>query len=176
ALEAGSFGQRGASAQYGWSDGDGRELLFAGSRTRSDGDTLYFREFDTPGEHDGVARGLDHAVVDRLFLKAVAGNASLTLAHAAQVNGDPTASYEQLFGDPRSQARDARTIADLAFRGSIAPDLDWTAHVFAGRYDYRGTYVYAEPPGPLNYDIASARWAGIGVQAIYTGWAGHKLV
>jgi iron complex outermembrane receptor protein len=175
-IEAGSLGQRGAAAQYGWSDGAGREMIVAGSRARSDGDTLYFREFDTPETHSGIARDLDDAVVDRLFLKAAVGNASFMLARGAQTKGDPTASYEQLFGDPRSQARDVRTIADLGFRGTASPDLEWSAHMFAGRYDYLGTYVYAEPPGPLNYDSASARWAGIGAQVVYTGWPGHKVV
>jgi iron complex outermembrane receptor protein len=175
-VEAGSLGQLGAAAQYGWTGDGGRDLLVAASRMRSDGDTLYFREFDTPGNDGGIARGLDHGVVERLFVKASAGNAALTIAHAVQVKGDPTASYDQLFGDPRSEAQDARTIADLAVHGSLSPELEWTAHVFAGRYDYRGTYVYAAPPGPLNYDTAGARWAGVGVQAIYTGWAGHKVV
>lgn len=175
-MEAGSLGQRGASAQHGWSDGAGREALVAASHTRSDGGTLYFREFDTPETHGGIARGLDDAVVDRLFLKAAVGNTSFMLAHATQTKGDPTASYGQLFGDPRSEARDSRTIADFGVHGVVSPELEWSAHVFAGRYDYLGTYVYAEPPGPINYDRADARWAGIGVQAVYTGWSRHKVV
>ena len=175
-LEAGSLGRRGAFVEYAAANRDGFEWLVAGSRMRRDGGNLYFREFDTPADGGGIARGLDDVAVDRVFLKAGAGNALLTIAHAVQTKGDPTASYDQLFGDPRSQARDARTIADFSVHGTLTRDLAWSAHVFAGRYDYRGTYVYAPPPGPLNHDTAAARWAGFGVQAVYGGWAGHKLV
>lgn len=175
-VEAGSLGRRGGMVQYGSSDGNGRGWLVAGSRMRRDGGDLYFHEFATSADGDGIARGLDDVAVDRVFVKAAAGNASLTVAHAVQTKGDPTASYGQMFGDPRSQARDARTLADLSINGTLNPELAWNAHVFAGNYDYRGTYVYAPAPGPVNYDTADARWVGVGMQAVYTGWARHKLV
>jgi len=175
-LETGSLGYRSAAAQYGWSDGGTRDVLLAASRARSDGATLYFPEFDTPETGNGVARGLDDLVVERALLKANIGDASIMLAHASQTKGDPTASFGQLFGDPRSRARDTRTIANFGYHAALADDLDASARVFAGRYEYFGTFVYAPPPGPLNYDTASALWFGASVQAVYTGWARHKLV
>jgi outer membrane receptor protein involved in Fe transport len=173
-VQAGSFGDRGVSAQYGVSDGN-RDLLLAATREHSDGATLYFPEFDTPETHNGIARGLDGLDLDRLLVKAHVGDVSFMLAHASQTKGDPTASYDQLFGDPRSKARDTRTLADLDFQGTLADDLKGSGHIYGGRYDYRGNYVDAPAPA-LNQDTADALWFGASVQAVYTGWTGHTFV
>ena len=175
-VATGSLGYRDAAVQYGWSDGGTRDVLLEASRQRTDGGNLYYPEFDTPETGDGIARGLDDSVVSRAFLRANVGGLSFMVAHASQTKGDPTASYGQLFGDSRSQARDARTIADIGYRSEIADDLSWSARLFAGQYDYRGTFVYAPAPGPLNYDTANARWIGANLQAMYTGWSRHKVV
>ena len=173
--QVGSFDDRGIAAQYGASDGH-RDLLLAASHERNDGATLYFPEFDTPGTNNGIARGLDGLDLDRLLVKANAGDVSFMLAYASQMKGDPTASYGQLFGDPRSKARDTRTLANLDYKGALADDLTWSGRLYAGRYDYRGNYVYAPPPGPLNQDTANALWFGASIQGIYTGWARHTFV
>jgi len=172
--QAGSFNDRGIAAQYGVSDGD-RNLLLAATRERNDGATLHFPEFDAPQTNNGIARGLDGVDLDRLFVKANMGDVSFMLAHASQTKGDPTASYGQLFGDPRSKARDTRTLANLDDKGMLADDLTWSGRLYAGRYDYLGTYVYAPPPGPLNQDTANAFWYGASIQGIYTGWARHTV-
>ncbi|MET0230745.1 MAG: TonB-dependent receptor [Rhodanobacteraceae bacterium] len=175
-VEGGSFGYRNVAARYGWSGGSDRGLLLEASRQHTDGDDLYFPEFDTPGSANGIARGLDDLAVNRAFLKANVGAVSLMVAHASQTKGDPTASFDQLFGDPRSQARDERTIADLSYQGDIANDVSWSTRVYAGQYTYLGTFVYTAASGPLNYDTATARWFGGDLQAMYTGWGGHKVV
>jgi iron complex outermembrane receptor protein len=173
-VQAGSFGDVGAFAQYGVASGD-RDLLLSASREHTDGATLRFPEYDSPSTPNGIVRGLDEIDLDRFFVKANAGGFSFTLAHASQEKGDPTASYGQLFGDPRSGAHDARTLADFAYRFDAADDLAVTTRLLAGRYDYRGDYVYAPAPA-LNRDTANARWYGASVQGVYTGWARHTLV
>ena len=173
-VQVGSFDDRGIAAQYGVA-GEDRDLLVAASRERNDGATLYFPEFDSPDTGNGIARGLDALDLDRLLIKANVGNASFMLAHASQTKGDPTASYGQLFGDPRSEATDTRTLANLGYQGALADDFKWSGRLYAGRYDYRGNYVYAPPPS-LNQDTADALWFGAGVQAVYTGWSRQTVV
>jgi iron complex outermembrane receptor protein len=173
-VQAGSFGDVGAFAQYAVASGD-RDLLVAASREHADGPTLQFPEFDTPQTHNGIARGLDGIDLDRFFVKANAGALSFTLAHASQEKGDPTASYGQLFGDPRSSAHDARTLANIEWRFDAADDLSIMTRLFAGRYDYLGNYVYAPAP-TLNEDTGTARWYGASVQGTWTGWSRHTLV
>jgi iron complex outermembrane receptor protein len=170
----GTLGQRDAHVQYAATDGADRDLLLAAGRMHGDGATLHFPEFESTG--NGVARGLDGIELDRFFGKANFGDLTVMLAYASQTKDDPTASYGQLFGDPRSKARDTRTIADIAYHGSIADDLDGSVRLFSGRYDYFGSYVYAPAPGPLNRDTATARWFGASAQVVYTGWEGHKLL
>jgi iron complex outermembrane receptor protein len=173
--QAGSFDDRGIAAQYGVADGR-RDLLLAASHERNDGATLHFPEFDTPATNGGIARGLDGLDLDRLLVKANAGDVSFMLAYASQTKGDPTASYGQLFGDARSKARDTRTLASLDYKGALADDLTWSGRLYAGRYDYLGAYVYAPPPGPLNQDTANALWYGASIQGVYTGWSRHTIV
>jgi iron complex outermembrane receptor protein len=171
---AGSFRDRGIAAQYGAS-ADGRDLLVAASRERNDGATLYFPEFDTPETGNGIARGLDGLDLDRLLVKASVGDVSFLLAHASQTKDDPTASYGQLFGDPRSEATDTRTLASLDYKGKLGEETTWSARLYGGRYDYRGHYVYEPPPG-LNEDTADALWFGASVQAVYKGFSRHTVV
>ena len=177
ALESGSFGARKARASYGWRGENGAELLLSATSFRTDGQDLFFPEFNTPGNNSGIARGLDHDRGQSFFVKAAFGSWGLTLAHAERKKGVPTASFSQVFNDPRSHTIDTQTFADLGYRGALSPQAEWSAHVFAGRYDYRGDYIYGAPPDTsVNRDGSRARWWGGEVKLVSTGFERHKLV
>ena len=173
--EAGSHGRRGFSARYGIG-GAGGELLIAASALDIDGDDLYFPEFDTAEDNDGLAVGLDHERVRRLFLKAEHGAFGLSLIHSSREKGTPTAAYEQRFNDPRSRESDDWTLLGAHYRGRPGESTETAAHVLLGAYDYRGAFAYEAPPAGLSRDRGRARWIGLGAHAVTTAVAGHKLV
>jgi outer membrane receptor protein involved in Fe transport len=175
ALEAGSHGTGRLRASYGVQTDDGAILVSATSY-RKRGRNLYFPEFDSPGDNHGLAQRLDHDRAESLFVKGTHGPFSLSLAHSARKKGIPTASFSQVFNDPRSHTDDVLSLVDFGHRYSLAVDRELSTRVYWGAYDYDGDYVYDFPPVGINRDVARARWWGAEARLTSTRLSGHKLV
>jgi outer membrane cobalamin receptor len=173
--EAGSEGHRKARASYGWRNEDGMEMLLSASSFRYGGEDLYFREFDAPETNNGVARRLDYDRSRNVLAKASAGPFSLKLAHVERTKGIPTASYAQVFNDPRSRTVDTQTEVDLGYRGALSRDVELTSRIHWGAYDYDGDYVYDIPPVIVMRDGSRSRWWGAEARIVSTAFRGHKL-
>jgi iron complex outermembrane receptor protein len=176
AVEAGSRGARGARATYGMYGEQGGELLLSASSWRERGADLYFPEFDSPATNNGIARHLDHDRADRVSLKGAAGPFSLSLSHSERTKGVPTASFSQVFNDPRSQTTDIQSYANFGYRTALAPDTDFSSRLYWGRYDYVGDYVYDYPPLTVNRDGSRARWWGANANLVTTRFKDQKLM
>lgn len=174
ALEAGSAGARKASASTSWRAAGGADLLLAASAYRSAGRDQYYPEFDTPGQHHGVARGLDYERGERLLARASGGPFSLTVMHARRVKGVPTASFAQPFNDPRSHTVDRQSYLNAAWHTHAAGPEQLKARAFWGAYDSVGAYVNDDLT--LNRDGSRARWWGLDVALVSTRHAGHTLL
>lgn len=174
-IEAGSYGARKLQASYGWR-GDDKEWLLSVASWRIDGQDLYFPEFDTPANNKGVARGLDYDRGESVFFKGSAGPFTLTLANSRRNKGVPTASFSQVFNDPRSYTADIQSFVDLGYRGALSADADLSSHVYWGRYDYDGDYIYDYPPLTVNRDGSRSAWWGGEVKLVSTHLARHKVV
>ncbi|HYC42485.1 MAG TPA: TonB-dependent receptor [Noviherbaspirillum sp.] len=175
-VEAGSHGMRKARASYGMRHDTGVEWLLSASTYREDGQDLYFPEFDTPATNNGIAHRKDHDRAQNLLMKASAGSWSVSVAHSERKKGIPTASFSQVFNDPRSHTVDTQSFVDAAHRSKIAPDAELSTRIFWGRYDYRGDYVYDYPPLTVNRDGSRASWWGAETKLVTTRIHGHKLV
>jgi outer membrane receptor protein involved in Fe transport len=176
AAEVGSLGARGARATLGHRASNGMDFLLSASRNRSDGADLYFPEFDSPATHNGWAMGLDYEDRRDLFLKASRGEATLTAAHAEREKGIPTASYGQVFNDPRSRTIDAQSFVNLQVDHAVNDERHVQGRLYYGRYDYQGDYVYDNPPVTLNRDLTYARWWGGELKLVEHFAGGHTLV
>lgn len=175
-VEAGSHGMRKARASYGMRHDSGVEWLLSASSFREDGPDLYFPEFDAPATNNGVARRMDHDRAQNLLMKASLGPWSVSVAHSERKKGIPTASFSQVFNDPRSHTVDTQSFIDAAHRSQLAADTELTARLYWGRYDYLGDYVYDYPPLTVNRDGSRAAWWGAETQLVTTRADGHKLV
>ena len=169
-LEAGQAGTRGASATYGWRNGDA-ELLLSASRGLSDGRDLYFPEFSD------TARGLDWERIKHLFLRAQVGDWSMTLLDGARTKGMPTAAYGQPFNVPGGQTLDRLRLAEVSYRNQMLPlHGEFTARLHHGDYNYEGHFVNNDPFGTINLDRTRARWWGADVSLFLQVNAAHKLI
>ena len=175
-VETGSDGMRKARASYGVRHESGAEWLLSASAFREDGPDLYFPEFDTPATNNGIARRLDHDRSENLLMKGSAGPFSLSLAHNERKKGIPTASFSQVFNDPRAHTVDTQSFVDAGHRAQLAPDAELSSRLYWGRYDYNGDYVYDYPPLTVNRDGSRARWWGAETKLVTTRFADHKLV
>lgn len=174
-LEAGSANARKASVSTSWRVAGGAELLLAASVHRSAGRDQYYPEFDHPGQHHGVAQGLDYEHGERLLARATGGPFSLTVMHARRVKGVPTASFAQPFNDPRSHTVDRQSYLNAAWHTHSPGPEQLKARAFWGAYDSVGAYVN-DGDLTLNRDGSSARWWGLDVALVSTRRAGHTLM
>jgi len=175
AAEAGSGRAAGVRGTVGERTEGGTDVLVSVSGYRARGSDLYYQEFDTPATNNGVAVGLDHEDRRDAFLKLAKGDFTLTAAHVEREKGIPTASFDQLFNDPRSRTVDGQSFVDLRMDRALDAARRVEARAFAGRYYYVGDYIYDYPPVTANRDRTEGRWWGVEVKAIQTLTGGHTL-
>ena len=173
--EAGSARAAGLRASAGERTDGGTDVLVSVSRYRARGADLYYQEFDAPANNGGVAAGLDHEDRRDAFLKVSKGDLTLTATHVEREKGIPTASYGQLFNDPRSRTVDAQSFVDLRLDRAVDANRRVEARAFAGRYYYIGDYVYDYPPVTANRDRTDGRWWGTELKVVQRFAGGSVL-
>ncbi|OGS91455.1 MAG: hypothetical protein A2Z95_09195 [Gallionellales bacterium GWA2_60_18] len=173
--ELAGFGTDKERLSYGKRYGNGAELLLSASRYRSRGQDLFFPEFDTPADNNGIAANLDGDAYDSVFGKLAYENFTVTLGHSSRDKAVPTASYDTAFNDPNFLVTDSSSFIDLDYSASLNRQWEVAAHAFQGRYAYRGLYPYAGPPVVLNMDTANGAWWGAEVKLVGQ-FDRHKLV
>lgn len=175
--EAGSWRTGKGRVSLGRRFGDDLDVLVSATGYSSQGRDQHYPEFAVPGVSDGVARGLDDERARDFFAKASWRGFTLEAAQGVRDKGVPTASFGSLFGDPRERTEDRETFAELRYDGSLARDLELSARVNRGSYDYHGTYPYdAGGPVVLNIDRAVTDWWGGELKLLSRAFEGHKLV
>jgi iron complex outermembrane receptor protein len=176
AAEAGSAGARKGTASASWRSQGGTAFLVSASRHLYDGENLYYPEFDTPQENNGIAEGLDYERGARLFASASHGPFSATLVQGRRVKGMPTAALMQPFNDPRSRTVDRQSYVNLAWRDAAGPSEELSARLAHGRYDSLGDYVFSDETRSMGHVGSKARWWGAELTFVSTRFDGHKLV
>jgi outer membrane receptor for ferrienterochelin and colicin len=86
-----------------------------------------------------------------------------------------TASFDTVFGDPRTRARDTRMFVE----GRFEPDLaDWCrlfARVYFDHYLYEGTWSNPEPARGVAKESYSGMWSGLEARALLKPFQGAML-
>lgn len=176
ALAAGEDGYARGRATLAWTGGSDRSAMLSVTRNRVDGRDLYFPEFDTPEQHNGVATDLDGDRATQLFARAVLSGWTLQLAHSDRNKATPTANYGQVFNDPHSELDDEHTLIGLRRDFDIGEKTRVSASAHFNEYRYLGDYVYGQDPLSLNTDDAVAQSSGGELQLISSSLPRHHLV
>jgi iron complex outermembrane receptor protein len=158
-----SFGTWQGRASYGKQFEGGVDVLVSASRLGSDGQRLYFPEFDSPATNQGVVAGGDDEHADHLLAKVTRGGWALEAARVSREKGIPTASFDTVFGDTRTRTTDTLSRVVLGYEGGLgASGARQQARLHYGLYDYRGTYILEGAPEPVvNRDSARGEWVGL---------------
>lgn len=172
-LEAGSFGKKYLDIIAGRRLPDDREWFIGFADEQSDGDDLYFPEFDN-GTTDGHARGLDGEKYRKLYAKYRWGQWHLTGNFSTREKDVPTAWYETTFGQSGTTMRDDNYLVELRYEGEPVSNWQRQFRLFAGRYEFEGRYRY-RPSTPDARDEAIANWFGSEIQFAYTGLDHHRF-
>lgn len=139
--EVASADTRKGRISYGKAFGNGSELLVSATTYDSDGQELYFAEFDDPATANGLVRN-DDDHFENLFLKATLGDFRLTAAYTDNEKGIPTAPWDTLFGDPRTRTYDQTTLIGLVYSHELSDRISVNARTAYHHYDYDGRFVY----------------------------------
>jgi outer membrane cobalamin receptor len=173
ATELGSFGTRELSIRGAGRTRSGLEFLGSASGRRTDGQDLYFSEFDSPVTNHGVATNRDAEKRDRFFGKLEWGPLSL----AGTINGRgkdvPTASFGSQFNEGRMRVSDQSGNVAVRYESSDAAGSSLAASFSLNRYDFTAVVPYE---GAILTQNAYGRW-GVGeVQYTRRVRGRHRLV
>jgi outer membrane receptor protein involved in Fe transport len=177
-VELASFDTDKERLSYGKRYENGAELLLSASRYRSDGQDLFFPEFNTPATNNGIAHNLDGDRYQRFFGKLAYAGFTLASAYSSRDKTVPTAPYYTEFNDPNMETTDEAAFVDLGYNGELGRSWDISAHVFQGRYYYEGIYPYEYEEGVpviLNKDTGQGSWWG-GEVKLLGRFEKHKVV
>ncbi len=164
--EAASFGTFKGRATYGNRLANGLEVLFSGTAFRSEGQDLFFPEFNDPATNNGIAEKRDGDKFQSFFSTLAYRDFTFQAAYISREKAIPTGSYGTVFNDPRNRTVDDRYYADLKYDGSIDDKTTFSSRVFYDWYGYRGDYAFSDnainPVPPFQFvnkdDTRNAWW------------------
>lgn len=154
-----------ARAAFGKKFAGGTELVLSASGYDSDGQKLFFEEFDDPATNNGFAEGLDDDRYYRGLATLRAGGLTAQAAYSWREKGIPTGSFGTVFDDSSSQTIDRRAYLSLAYERSLQSGLHWLARASYDGYYYRGDYALDYPPVTVFREQSRANWLGVELQA-----------
>lgn len=153
-------------------------LLSVGGLT-SNGQRLFFQDFDSPDSNDGVADpATDAQDISQAFLSGHLGKLVLHAGYGDREKHIPTASYDTIFNDPDSKTTDSKGYADLSYDAEL--DDHWRLSTRAKlNFDrYRGFYQYEGESGERITNRDTSKGDRAGVESFVSGSPadGHTLV
>ena len=179
--DAGGFNTYKGRLSYGNKWAQGPELLVSGSYYDSQGPRLYFREFDSPDTHNGIARNCDYDRFYSSFAKLSYRDFTLTGVYHSREKGIPTGAFGTVFGYTLNRTLDTRAYLDLKYEHTFAHAWQVLARFSYDHVPYDGYYFYTQnnPLGPsttvLNRDIGRADWWTAELQVSKQLFDRHKV-
>lgn len=141
-VEGGSQAWRRGRLTAGGTTARGFEGLFSVSGFATDGNReLYYPEFDGP-DSSGRAVDADGDRAANVYASGRVRGLTAQLSFGSRTKVIPTAPFETVFGDPRTQTRDARGFADVQYTRQLDPRTRVQARAAYDWYDYDGTFAY----------------------------------
>jgi outer membrane receptor for ferrienterochelin and colicins len=177
-VEQASFDTYKGRASYG-GHYKGIDLLLSGSFYNSEGQTLFFPEFDNPATNNGIARNLDYENSQHILANVSFRGFTLQGLFSARDKGAPTAYFGTVFNDPRTRNRDYHQYFDLSYQHSIGEKWDLVARTSFDQSRLEAPLPYSTglPDGSVALDKYSDRgnWWLVEVQLSRTLLEKHKL-
>ena len=133
---------------------------------------LFYKEYDTPQNNNGVTVNTDYESNQRLFGKAGYGEFTLESAFVSRMKGIPTGSYKTDFNDRNNRTIDQRYYLDLKYEHRLDADATVTARLFYDGTSYWGTYLYS---GVQSKDYSDGQSVGSEVMYSTRLFDAHKI-
>ena len=139
--EYGSFDTYKARVTYGKLFTNGVQLMLSGTYYDSGGqDRLFYKEFNTPAQNNGVAQNLDGGSLESFFGSLGYRDFALEGAFINREKQNPTAQFSTTFNDPRLRTTDQQGYATLKYAHSFPEVVDVTAKIYYDGYVHKIGY------------------------------------
>ena len=163
---------------YGKLFTNGVQMLLSGTYYDSGGqDRLFYKEFNTPAQNNGVAQNMDGASFDQFFGSLGYGDFTLESALSYRDRINPTAQYLTTFNDPRLRTIDEQGHAALKYAHSFPEVVDVTARVYCD--DYTHQIGYPQLTNAVSSRLSTERdlgqWWGAELQLNKRLWDRHVI-
>lgn len=158
---------------YGKTFTNGFQFLLSGTIYDSAGPSrLYYPQFDTPSQNNGIADNLDDDDFKSFFGSLSYQDFTMEGAFINREKGNPTAQYGTTFDDPRLRTTDERGYVNLKYTHSFPGVVDLTAQVY---YDRTG-FEIGYPQAPVLYkEQQQGEWWGTEFQLTKKLWKRHVI-
>lgn len=152
---------------------NGVQMVLSGTIYDSEGPRrLFFPEFNTPEDNDGVAVGLDDDSFKSAFGSLSYGDFTLQGAFISRDKGNPTAQFFTTFNDPRLRTLDERSYVNLKYAHDFEGAAELVAKIYYDRNDFEIGYPIA---GTFSREQAVGEWWGAELQLNRRLWERHIL-
>ena len=140
--EFGEFETYKARATYGKLFTNGLQLLLSGTYYESGGpERLFYKEFNTPSQNNGVAQDMDKDFSKSGFGSLGYGDFKLEAGFNQREKVNPTAQFSlTTFNDPRLRTKDEQGYTALKYAHSFPDVVDVTAQIYYDRYVHQVGY------------------------------------
>jgi iron complex outermembrane receptor protein len=175
--EYGDFDTYKGRLSYGKAFTNGMELILSGSLYDSSGaERLFYKQFNTPTQNNGIAEGLDGESYGSVFGSLTYKDFALEGAFISRRKENPTAQFFTTFNDPRLKTEDERGYLSLKFAHSFPDIVDVNAQVYYDRNDLAIGYPVG-PAGSTSFykEQQTGEWFGSEVQLSKRLWDKHTV-
>jgi len=173
-----SFGTYAGRASYG-GQYKGMDMLLSGTFYNTQGQTVFFPEFDSPATNNGITRNTDYESFQHILATISFHGFTLQGLFSARDKGVPTAYYGALFNNPQTRNLDYHQYFDLSYQHSIGEKWELTARTSYDQARLQAPVAYSTglPDGSTTVDTYSFRgnWWDSEVKLSRTLLEKHKI-
>jgi outer membrane receptor for ferrienterochelin and colicins len=176
-FDYGTFDTYKGRVTFGKQFTNGINVLVSGSIYDSAGaEHLFYPQFDTPTQNNGVAQNMDGDSFRSFFSSLGYKDFTFENAFNYREKVNPTAQYDTTFDDPRLRTIDERGYSALKYAHSFPDVVDVTAQVYFDRYTHYIGYPQSLVVGTnvlfstLTTEHDTGEWWGTELQLNKTLW------
>ncbi len=140
----GSLGYNSGSFSFGKQVSDQGSIIFNIIGGKSEGENLYFKEYDDPETDSGFSKGLDGDNYFGSRLELSYFNFSLSILGATRTKHIPTAAWEMAFNQGDPLTRDDHFYIGLHYDKNLGASRSISADLSGDYYYEEGMYAYLD--------------------------------
>jgi iron complex outermembrane receptor protein len=134
---------------------------------------LFYKEFDTPSNNNGVAVNSDEELSRKLMAKLAFGDFSFQSLYVNRKKDIPTASFDTQFNSQNQNTVDESAFYELKYDHTFENQLNVQSRLSYNSYRYKGNLPYAGTG--LQKDLSDGKWWRAELEASKVFWRDHHV-